>query len=474
MTATVSTSAPVVSSGVRPPTALVDASTRGAVLLLGGGAVKWLIAGLVLGLVAGIKLHAPNLLAGFSFLTYGRLAQAANAVLVYGFASQAAIAVALWLICRLGGTELFGRGAVVVAGLFWNLGVLIGTIGILAGDGSGFLNFEFPAYAMLPLFASYLLIALCALLTFSNRANRELYPSLWFVLAALIFFPWIFSTAATILWSQKVRGSVVPLVAGWAGNNIIALWLAPVAIAAIYYFIPKLSGRNLANQGLAVFGFWLTIILAQAGGMHASAAFPRWVGALSTVTTGLLLLPVFANAMNWRHSSKDKNVRPIDAIPYGFIKTGALLYVATAIVAAIAAHPAANRVLSFTIFQIGLHQMALLGFIGLTLLGSLNYITSRAMELEWPCASKSAWHFRLSALGAILIFAPLLLGGVLQGLKLASGSTLNDFVGASRITLPFVGISFLGAAAMIAGQIIYLLNIAGMARQCFFGREVRR
>lgn len=474
MTASVSTSAPAVSSGVRPPTALVDASTRGAVFVLGGGAVKWLIAGLALGLVAGIKLHAPNLLAGVSFLTYGRLAQAANAVLVYGFASQAAIAVAIWLICRLGGTELFGRGAIVVAGLFWNLGVLVGTIGILAGDSSGFLNFEFPAYAMLPLFASYVLIALCALLTFANRTNRELYPSLWFVFAALIFFPWIFSTAATILWSQKVRGSVVPLVAGWAGNNIIALWLAPVAVGAIYYFIPKISGRSLANHGLAVFGFWLTIILAQAGGMHASAAFPRWVGALSTVTTGLMLLPVIANAMNWRASSKGKNVRPVDAIPYGFIKAGALLYVAAAIVAAIGAHPAVNRVLSFTIFQIGLNQMALLGFIGLTLLGSLQYITSRSMELEWPCAGKAAFHYRMSVWGAVLIFGPLLLGGILQGLKLASGSTVNDFVAASRITLPFVGISFIGALMMIAGQAAYLINITRMGCQCYFGREVRR
>lgn len=473
MTASVSTSAPAASPRVRPPTSLVDASTRGAVFLLGGGAVKWLIVGLVLGLVAGVKLHAPNLLAGLPALTYGRLAQAANAVLVYGFASQAALAVAIWLICRLGGTTLVGGGAVVAGGLFWNLGVLVGTVGILLGDSTGYFNFELPKYAMLPLFASYALIGVCALLTFASRNDRELYPSLWFVFAGLVFFPWIFSTAATVLWSQKIRGSAIPLIAAWTGNNIISLWLAPIAIAAVYYFIPKTSNRALANYGLAAFGFWLTVILSQSTALHQYAAFPRWVGALSMVATWLMLLPVAANFMNWTHSTaRVKDIRREDLGTFAFMKAAAFLYLATAIVAAIGAHPKVNQLVAFTIFQMGLQQMALLGFIGVALLGALHYILSRAMALEWPCPSKANWHRRLTVWGAVLIFAPLLLGGLLQGAKLADDQT--SFIEASKFAVRMSGLSFIGAFLMIGGQIAFLWNLKDMAWQCWWPGEVRR
>src|SRR5260370_34788086 len=87
--------------GRRVPVAEIDASLRWPVLLLFVSAVLWLVFGTVLALIASIKLHGPGFLNGSAWLAYGRINPAGMNALLYGFASQAGLGVALWLLGRL-------------------------------------------------------------------------------------------------------------------------------------------------------------------------------------------------------------------------------------------------------------------------------------------------------------------------------------------------------------------------------------
>ncbi|MEI7534203.1 MAG: hypothetical protein WCK57_07510, partial [Verrucomicrobiae bacterium] len=78
----------------------INASLRVPLLALFGGAAVWLIVGLMLGLIAGIKFHAPDFLGGCPLMTYGRLAPAANDAILYGFCIPAALGVMLWIFSR--------------------------------------------------------------------------------------------------------------------------------------------------------------------------------------------------------------------------------------------------------------------------------------------------------------------------------------------------------------------------------------
>src|ERR1700721_232353 len=82
-------------------TGKIDASCRLPLFPLFAGAALWLIAGLVLALIASIKFHAPDFLANRPFLTYGRVQPAANDAILYGFAIPAALGVILWIFARL-------------------------------------------------------------------------------------------------------------------------------------------------------------------------------------------------------------------------------------------------------------------------------------------------------------------------------------------------------------------------------------
>jgi cytochrome c oxidase cbb3-type subunit I len=134
--------------------ARIDASCR-VLLLPIVSALVWLLISSVFALITSVKLHSPGVLANCSWLTYGHIRPVANDAFVYGFASQAGLAVALWILCRLGRTPLVGIAPVAIASVFWNLGVTIGVLGILTGHTTGFEWLEFPSAGSAILIASY-------------------------------------------------------------------------------------------------------------------------------------------------------------------------------------------------------------------------------------------------------------------------------------------------------------------------------
>src|SRR5262249_35654258 len=106
--------------------ALIDASTRLPVLFYYSSAIAWLLFGTLLAGITSWKLHAPDLLANFSFLTWGRVRPAHMGVMVYGWASMAGIGTAIWLMARLCRTTLRHPLLLTCGGAFWNLGVMLG------------------------------------------------------------------------------------------------------------------------------------------------------------------------------------------------------------------------------------------------------------------------------------------------------------------------------------------------------------
>src|SRR6266487_937937 len=150
----------------------IDASCRLSMFALVGGAALWLVLSSVLGLIASIKFRSPNFLAGSASLSYGRVFPASTNALVYGFAIPSGLGVGLWLLARLGRVPLAQPWLVAVAAKLWHIGVLVGLIGILGGDATGFEWLEMPRYAAVILFVAFLLIALSGIAAHHARSRR--------------------------------------------------------------------------------------------------------------------------------------------------------------------------------------------------------------------------------------------------------------------------------------------------------------
>src|SRR5436305_14698818 len=105
--------------------ARIDASTRVPVLMFYASAMVWLLIGTVLGVIVSWKLHSPDVLSNISFLTWGRLRPVHSNIMLYGWASMAAIGTAIWLLARLCRATLRHPVLVVAGFWFWLLGVLV-------------------------------------------------------------------------------------------------------------------------------------------------------------------------------------------------------------------------------------------------------------------------------------------------------------------------------------------------------------
>lgn len=426
-----------------------DASCRVPLLALFGGAALWLVLGLVLATVASLTFHAPELFAGCPFMTYGHAVAAANDLLVYGFAIPAALGVILWIFARLSDGELALPIVPVAAANIWHLGVFVGVVTILCGGSTGYTWLEFPRASAALLGVAFVLVAVSAMATFGQRKERELYPSHWFLLAALLWFPWIYSTGSLFLVSDHPpRGVSQAVIDWWFSNNLIFVWLSLVGLGVAFYFLPKLAGRPLNSRFYALFAFWTLIFFGTWLGIPAGAPVPAWFPTATQFASSLLVIPLLSVAVVVCKTLSGASAKSSGG-PFCYIMTGTMMFLFSGLMLIAIGCPKFGHLVEYTWFGVAQTQLQILGFATMVLLGAIHYILPRVMGVEVPFKKFVSFQFYLSVLGVALWVLPLAVGGVLQG---------KAGYDPAAAKLPLM-ISTTGLLLLLLGSLLLLLNV---------------
>jgi cytochrome c oxidase cbb3-type subunit 1 len=427
----------------------IDASCRVPLLALFGGAALWLVIGLTLELIASLTFHAPQMFADCPLLTYGHAQPAANDAILYGFCIPAALGVMLWIFARLSQTELVLPLVPIVAANIWHLGVFIGIVAILVGDSTGFAWLEFPRGSSVLLFAAFLLIAISAVATFGQRKERELYPSHWFLLAALLWFPWIYSTANLLLASgHPVRGVTQAVIGWWFADNLIFIWLALVGLGVAFYLLPKLAGKPLHSHYLALFAFWTLMIFGTWCGIPQGAPVPAWLPSLSSVASALTIVPLIVIAIIFVKTVCGASVQ-CKGGPFCYIKFGTVAFLLSGLMLISSGCPHFSKIVEFTWFEQAQTQLQILGFFAIVICGAIYELLPRVMDFELPFPKFVRIQHWLFMIGIILLVVSLAIGGIEQGLKNYSLES----------ALPFLRVSTLGLLFLLLGSLLFAANI---------------
>ncbi len=431
----------------------------GLLYLLGAG-TGWLAIALALGFLNSLRFHAPGLLANCAYLTFGRVHAAQGSALLYGFGAQAALGIGLWLLCRLGRTPLAGPFVVFLGALVWNTAVTIGVAAILCGDNTGYEAFEMPTICAPMLFGSYALIGICGMLTFHQRQEGPLYPSQWFVIGSLFWFPWIFSTAALLLLYMPVNGVLQASIDWWYAHNLSEVVFGFAGLASSFYFVPKLLGRPLHSRQLAALAFWTLVVFGSWGGIPDGAPLPSWIASLGVAGTVLTAVPMLAIAINFFQTARH-NLNTLDANPtLRFTYVGLLFLFIAAAQQIVGALPNVSAITSLTWFGVAQKELFQLGFFATTIFGAIYYIVPRLLGIgddAW-CPKLAKAHFYLTFIGILISYMALLIGGIGQGILLADLS--HSFVQVMRGTLMPLRMSTLGDLMFLAGTVVFLVNFA--------------
>lgn len=440
---------------------VVDSSARGPLLLLVCAAVKWLVLGSVLGLITSIQLFDPAFLADCSWFTHGRAEAMRESIFIYGWAANAGLAIALWVLARIGGSPLRAANWVGAGAIFWNLGLLLGLIGIATGDATSISFLQLPRYVQPFMLFAYGAIAVAGVLAWTGRRHEQTFVSHWYAVAALFLFPWIFSVAQVMLLWAPVRGTLQAVVAGWYVQGAWTLWLAPLALSGAYYLVPKITGRVIPSYVFwTSLSFWTLVFVGSwTGGRHlVGGPVPAWIPTFAIGSCSLLLFHYFMVLLNLRHTFKGGSAT------LRFISFGLIAYVVGGSADAVTSLRFIAKATQFTHFMAAQQQLALYGGVSMLFFGAIYFMVPRVSGRAWASGVFVNGHFALMVLGILLLVGALVGAGVVQGEGLNDASVTFAQMGAN--TRPALLVATAAQGLLLLGNLLFAVNFFRTA--CFF------
>jgi len=433
-----------------------DASSRTPVLFGFVIALLWLMVGTWLGDISSFKFDWPDLLVSEAYLTFGRLRPAHLNVMVYGWASNAMFAVALWIMPRLCHSRLHWQRVALAGIAIWNMGVFMGVLLLLLGTSDGLEWLEFDRYSADPMMVvGALLVGMSVWKTLLARKVHHLYVSVWYVAAS---FPWfvIIFTAGNLPLYQGVESAAV----NWFyAHNALGLWLTTINLGLIYYLMPKILGRPVYSYWLSLIGFWGLALFYALNGMHhlIGGPMPSWMIATSITASILMVIPVVAVGIN-QHMTV---VGRFGAMRYSpaltLLVLAAMAYTAVSLQGIMTALVNINRVTHFTHWTIAHSHLGLYMFVTFSLFGGIYYILPKILQREWPSAALIRAHILLIVAGMVLYVVALGIGGVLQGLSLLDAS--QPFQASVVAAKPWLLTRSVAAVIITLGHIVFFMHV---------------
>lgn len=423
-------------------------------------AVVWLVVLSAAGLISSIKLHEPDWLNQYAWLTFGRIRTIHLNAMAYGWAPMACLGVGLWMLPRLLRTPLVGARFAILGCILWNAGLIAGIGAIAVGINDGLEWLEIPWQIDILIVLGGALVGLPLIFTLENRQVKSLYVSVWYMGAALFWFPVLFLVAnipgihfgiqqATMNW--------------WFGHNVLGLFYTPMALATIYYFLPKVIGQPIRSYNLSLIGFWtLAFFYGQVGGHHLiGGPVPGWLITLSIVQSVMMLVPVIAFSVN-QHQTMRGHWGVLRYSPtLRFIVLGGMMYTLSSIQGSMQALRSVNTITHFTHFTVAHAHLGLYAFVTLVLFGAIYFIMPRVMNWEWPYPKLIALHFWLVVIGFGIYFFSLTIGGWLQGLIMLDAT--KSFMDSVAVTLPYLQGRTVGGTLMVTGHLVFAFHFSVMA-----------
>ncbi|AHG64602.1 cbb3-type cytochrome c oxidase subunit I [Advenella mimigardefordensis] len=435
---------------------VADRSSALPAFVLIGCAVVWLVVASFAGLLGSLKLHWPDLLTDYAWLSFGRLRTMHLNGVAYGWAPLGLLGIAIWMLPRLLRTQLLGGRLVVFGALLWNAALIAGMGGLAIGINAGMEWLEIPWQIGVLFAIGGMLVGLPMALMLTRRKVNHLYVSVWYMGAALFWFPTLYIVAKVPGVHFGVEQATMNW---WFGHNVLGLFYTPLSLAAVYYFLPKVIGRPVRSYNLSLLGFWtLAFFYGQVGAHHLiGGPIPEWLITLSIVQSVMMIIPVLAFSVN-QHMTLKGHFSALRHSPVlRFIFFGAVMYTLASVQGSFQALRTVNATTHFTHFTVAHAHLGMYGFVSMVIFGGVYFVMPRILNTAWPKPSLIAWHFWLVVAGFAVYMITLSIGGVLQGLVLLNPA--REFMESVAVTMPWLQGRSIGGALMTLGHLVFALHV---------------
>jgi cytochrome c oxidase cbb3-type subunit I len=279
-----------------------------------------------------------------------------------------------------------------------------------------------------------------------------------------------------MLLRTPVRGVLQPVVNAWYVHGLYGLWFTSVALAAIYYFLPKLLGKPIHSYYLAPIAFWWFVsCTALAGGSRlAGAPVPVWIPTFGIVASLALVLPLILFVLNFLGTLAGRWGAVGGSLSLRFIVFGLVGFLLSSLLGLALSLRDFAAIAQFTLLA-GLRDwLTFYACFSTALFGAAYFFLPRVTGKQWRSSALVQAHFGATVVGVLLVIIGLGAGGWQQGGLLnhvtsatdAQGNVVHTFASFADITKALAGWHTLvtgGFAVLLIGHVAFLINFVWIA-----------
>jgi cbb3-type cytochrome c oxidase subunit I len=376
-------------------------------------AALWAVVGVLLGSVLALQSAFPHLFRGVSWLILGRLHQAYTDTILFAWLSGAMIGLWLYIVPHLTGRRLWNEKLGHASAVVWNLALLAGITGILAGKAQSREYAEFIWGIDVAVVAALLLNLANVLMTVRHRTEPKLYVSLWYILGAAIWFPVLYFIG-NAMWnppSGALAGLNGTIVDWFYSHDVVGLWLTTGLLAVVCYVVPREARTALYSHFLCLVGFWaMAFFYAGAGGLQLLwAPLSPWLDTLTVVANIGLTLAAMVLILSITMTLRGTWKRFLASIPLRFVVTGWVAYILVTSQQSYQALHSINLMGWLAPPEASATGPALLLFATFTLMGGIYYVLPRIYKCQVFSRKLANIGYGLFLSGSVLFFGGSLL-----------------------------------------------------------------
>jgi cytochrome c oxidase cbb3-type subunit 1 len=434
--------------------------------------IIWGIVGMTVGVLLAAQLIWPDLTAGISFLSYGRLRPLHTNAVIFAFGGSALFACSYYVVQRTCHVRLFGGWLAEATFWGWTLIIVLAAVTLPLGitTSKEYAELEWPIDVLIAIV--WVVYAIVFLGTLAIRRVKHIYVANWFFAAFIITVAVLHIVNSAELPVSLTKsysayaGTVDAMVEWWYGHNAVGFFLTAGFLGMMYYFVPKQAGRPVYSYRLSIVHFWSLIAIYMWAGPHHLhyTTLPDWAQTLGMVFSLMLLAPSWGGMINgimtlsgaWHKLRTDPILK--------FLIVSLSFYGMSTFEGPMMSIKTVNALSHYTDWTIGHVHSGALGWVAMVTVGCLYALIPRLYGKTAMWSTRLIdWHFWTTTIGVVLYIASMWIAGVMQGLMWratnADGTLTYTFVEALAATHPYYIVRFLGGLLVLSGMFIMLYNV---------------
>lgn len=422
---------------------------------------------LIGGLIMALQLLNHNPLHGIEFFSAGRWRLVHTNAIAYGFLANSFLGILHWIVPRL---TLRPLNAALSWFIFsaWQVVVVSTAVGLILGQAQALEWGETPVWID-PLAEAGLILVGINFMIPILQVRGPLYVTLWYFMAMFVWTPLTYAMG-NFLPQYFVAGSGGGALTGLFIHDLVGLFVTPLGWGMMYYFVPILLKRPIWSHGLSLVGFWGLAFFYPLTGIHHFLYTPipmflQYGAVISTIAVEFVVTTVIINFFG---SIWGRGGEAIRQLPLRWYYTGMILYFVTCLQCAMQTTLTFQAIIHFTDWVVAHAHLVMFGVFSFWILGTMVYLFPRLLRRPWYSQALLEWHYWLSAVGLVVMFAALTIAGVFQGFSWAS---LDVWEESLVVSMPFWWTRLVAGLAIITGQLLFAVNLVLTARQAVPAEE---